>query len=214
MNSEIELIHQFTRLASKSGFLIELFAHSPFKTKDVYSVREYHQFFPDFTNFSALAQHHGIPTRLLDWTENPIFAVYFACAPDYIDKSSTNICVWAFSKKRSKQVRVIPNNPATVTLEFKEQESYKNNFLRSQAGLFSVLKSTENYFDIHNEWPSVEAWSKQWYHKDQLHVMEKHVISSKQASEIIKILDKEGINQATLMPTLDNIAQLVMQRLG
>ena len=44
--------------------------------------------------------------------------------------------------------------------------------------------------------------------------MEKHVISSKQASEIIKILDKEGINQATLMPTLDNIAQLVMQRLG
>ena len=46
---------------------------------------------------ATIAQHYGVPTRLIDWSENPLVGIYFAIKDDKYD--SEDGVIWVFEDK-------------------------------------------------------------------------------------------------------------------
>ena len=74
----------------------------------------------------AIAQHHGLPTRFMDWTTNPLVALYFAARETEADENDRplNSAVYVLTSEplryadlvREKQPEVIPVPDTLTTL--------------------------------------------------------------------------------------------------
>jgi hypothetical protein len=85
----------------------------------------------DHSSWLALMQHHGVPTRLLDWTKSSYVALYFAIADEPQEECSA---VWAINLDwlKNKGRELLGSETATAALDDVETRSVFLNKLLSQ----------------------------------------------------------------------------------
>lgn len=154
----------------------------------------------DQNDWWALGQHHGLATPLLDWTESPFTAAYFAYLDIGPDQTSER-AVYALSQRSvnrfSKKLGAADADQANAMTFFRPL-SDENARLVAQGGLFSRAPLAMD----------VETWIKTYVDAttDSL-VLIKSLLPDKDRELALRSLNRMNINHITTFPDLHGSSQ-------
>ena len=147
----------------------------------------------------ALAQHHGIPTRLLDWTNNPYVACYFAAAsainnfPDDGDRLALfALDLNAVHQNRGIKYLRVPGSTSTN--------------LSSQGGSFILVDNSGYRGD-----PFIYDVSLESKVTNGIPILKKVTLPMSMAGELLLRCDKFRVSAATVFPGYEGIAKAVLE---
>lgn len=142
----------------------------------------------------ALGQHYGLPTRLLDWTESPYIAAFFA-----FNRSA----LWGAADQRVTIWVLDSENPIWSThygVELIDVPSFGNQRIRNQSGKFTLSKTPfaalEDYVNAHGDDGALQRYT----------------LPASESTRALADLDAMGIHHATVYPEIEGAAQMALFR--
>ncbi|MCK4244729.1 MAG: FRG domain-containing protein [Candidatus Omnitrophica bacterium] len=150
----------------------------------------------------ALAQHYGLPTRLLDWAENPLAALWF-CVSGPPGRDNSHGVVWGlyFAKQ-----------------DFVGLDEEKGPFAQTRTRIFQPRCFTDRiiaqkgWFTVHNYSETEKRFVPLEENHEYRERIRKLTIPAEQFSQINDVLANYGVNVFSLFPGLDRLCELIKWR--
>lgn len=170
-------------------------------------------------NLLALAQHHGLPTRLLDWTYSPYVALHFVT--DDIERSGLDGAIWCIDYTRTN--RLLPA-PLLTALRGEGAHAFSTEMLDAVAGSLDTFEALDtdpflvffeppslgprivNQFAMFSVLSSAQTSLVDWLagHPD---AFRKILVPHALKWEIRDKLDQANVNERVLFPGLDGLCR-------
>jgi len=218
--AEFWALYEFAELADDLGLEVpgvhHLLRFSPSNSQVTFRIIPGDEWPPDdLLELIATAKHHGVPTRLLDFTFNPLVAAYFAAsdaltwheAPSHAKNSADpgKFAVWAVDLNFIDSVSTSRPRVGRVHVP-----RAGNLFLHVQEGFFlfdaDPGKGEAKPLDRVIEEMRTAAQGGECAGSGNSPVR-RVTAPIDCAPEVVHLLAAEGIDKAHMMPTLDNVVQ-------
>lgn len=157
----------------------------------------------------ALAQHHGLPTRLLDWSVNPLVALFFAVGEPFSDKDI----------EKEKIDKPDYNGGAafyflTIKSNFVVPAEEGSPFEREKIGLYSPPHVSERITGQSGVFTIQQDPMKPLNESLKKGRVRKYLIPYEAREELRKELRLFGMHHASIFPDLDGLSNYLQILLG
>jgi len=159
-----------------------------------------------------LARHYELPTRILDWSSNPLVAVYFACSPER--ESAREGAVWGLLRipdeigdlnilaiPEPDPISLFPCGPVAVKLVY---PVYNSERMTAQKGIFT--------WHSHPRMP-LDTYSGQDFDDEKLDIARlvrwsvNRPVLEETRTKLVASLERLAVNQRTIFPDIGGLAK-------